>query len=135
MEPHEFSELEKVEATDGAGEASTLRPASGDLDLLQMCIHPMPLCVLYCWLPMPSKGFASPCCSNYIIPQGEAQHVFGSGCWAFPAFSKVLPEVFKLPCRKVHAPEVDVDNAVTVVTSVSNLQRSLSQLSCWALAS
>ncbi|DBB01093.1 hypothetical protein WJX77_011966 [Trebouxia sp. C0004] len=28
MEAHEFSELEKVEATDGAGEASTSRPAS-----------------------------------------------------------------------------------------------------------
>ena len=30
MEPHEFSELEKVEATDDSGEASTSRPASGD---------------------------------------------------------------------------------------------------------
>ena len=29
MEPHEFSELEKVEATDDAAEASTSRPASG----------------------------------------------------------------------------------------------------------
>ena len=46
MEPHEFSELEKVEATDGAGEASTSRPASGDSALLQTCIHPMPL---YIW--------------------------------------------------------------------------------------
>ena len=30
MDPHEFSELEKVEATDDYGEASTSRPASGD---------------------------------------------------------------------------------------------------------
>lgn len=30
MEPHEFSELEKVEATDDTAEASTSRPASGD---------------------------------------------------------------------------------------------------------
>lgn len=30
MEAHEFSELEKVEATDDMGEASTSRPASGD---------------------------------------------------------------------------------------------------------
>ncbi|KAL0029185.1 hypothetical protein WJX79_001145 [Trebouxia sp. C0005] len=30
MEPHEFSELEKVEATDGTGEASTSRPASAE---------------------------------------------------------------------------------------------------------
>ena len=46
MEPHEFSELEKVEATDGAGEASTSRPASGDSTLLQACIHHMSLCLL-----------------------------------------------------------------------------------------
>ena len=30
METHEFSELEKVEATDDCGEASTSRPASGE---------------------------------------------------------------------------------------------------------
>lgn len=30
MEPHEFSELEKVEATDDAEQASTSRPASGE---------------------------------------------------------------------------------------------------------
>ncbi len=34
MEPHEFCELEKVEATDDMGEASTSRPASGDPPLL-----------------------------------------------------------------------------------------------------
>lgn len=30
MEPHEFSELEKVESTDDVAEASTSRPVSGD---------------------------------------------------------------------------------------------------------
>ncbi len=51
------------------------------------------------------------------------------------ALSKFLLEVYKLLCRKLHAPYADIDSEVTVAVPVCNLQRNLSQLSCWALAS
>lgn len=41
MEPHEFSELEKVEATDDAEQASTSRPASGEKVIVKR--HPKPV--------------------------------------------------------------------------------------------
>ena len=41
MEPHEFSELEKVEATDDCGEASTSRPALGEIGVLHCNSSPI----------------------------------------------------------------------------------------------
>lgn len=128
MEPHEFSELEKVEATDGAGEASTSRPASGDSELLQACIHSMSLNV---GSPYPQKASHPHVAQSASSPKGQPE----SPAIQSVRLKRILLEVYKLLCRKVHAPEAGVDSAVTVVIPVCNLQQSLSQLSCWALAS